>query len=50
MVSGVGLSDPKPTPEISGVTGTQTQSTRISPVDSGVGAGGPHGFGFACHP
>jgi hypothetical protein len=50
VVSDAGLSNPKPAPEISGVTRTQTQSTRVSPVDSGVGAGGPHGFGFDCHP
>jgi hypothetical protein len=49
-VSGVGLSDPTPAPEISGDTRTQTQSTRVSPIDSGAGADGPHGFGFICHP
>jgi hypothetical protein len=49
-VSGVGLILPKPTPIYSGVT--QTQSTRVSPVDLGLGlgSGGSIGFGFSCHP
>jgi hypothetical protein len=52
VVSGAGLSNPKPAPEISGViqTRSQTQSTRVSPVNLGSGAGGPRGFGFGYHP
>jgi hypothetical protein len=50
VVSDAVLSDSKLASEISGVTRTQTQSTRVSPVDSGSDAGGARGFGSGCHP
>ncbi|MCI36030.1 hypothetical protein A2U01_0057252, partial [Trifolium medium] len=31
-------------------TRTQTQSTRVSPVDLGLGSDGSNGCGFFCHP
>jgi hypothetical protein len=44
------IPNPHPKYQVSPEPKSKPNKLGFSPVDSSVGAGGPYGFGFDCHP